>query len=225
MTRRRAVLLDWDGTLVDSREALLRSYHEVTSAVLGAPFPVTAQDRARILPLRGTESFQLLSDDPKVVQALADGFHAAYLRIAAQVVRPYPGARELLIDLRAAGVSTAVVTSKTGARLKRDVQLCDLEGAVDVVVNGDDVVCAKPDPEAVLLALSRLDAAPADAVMIGDSPADVVAGRSAGTATIGLTHGLHTKEELEHAGPDQIVDDLHQTRAALVRFWGGTLNH
>lgn len=68
MNRRRAVLLDWDGTLVDT--ALLRSYHEVTTALLGAPFPVTEQERAWILPLRGVDSFPLLSDDPKVVRAL-----------------------------------------------------------------------------------------------------------------------------------------------------------
>ena len=79
---------------------------------------------------------------------------------------------------------------------------------------------AKPDPEGILLALSRLGAAAADAVMVGDSPVDVAAGRAAGTATIGLTHGLHTAGEVEEAVPDVVVDDLHQARAALVRLWG-----
>lgn len=223
MSRRHAVLLDWDGTLVDTREALLRSYHEVTTALLGAPFPVTEQERAWILPLRGVDSFPLLSDDPKVVRALAEGFHAAYLRLAPTVVRPFPGARELLVDLRAAGVATAVVTSKTGERLMRDIELCGLEDAVDLLVNGEDVVRAKPDPEGILLALSRLGAAAADAVMVGDSPVDVAAGRAAATATIGLTHGLHTAGEMKQAGPDAMVDDLDQVRTALVRLWGTTV--
>ena len=78
----RAVLFDWDGTLIDSGSLLLRCWHQVTTQVLGAPFPVTEPDRVRFLSMRGADSFPLLSDDPDVVRALEDGFTQAYLSLA-----------------------------------------------------------------------------------------------------------------------------------------------
>ena len=106
-----AVLFDWDGTLIDSGDILLQCWHEVTTRVLGAPFPVTEDDRRKFLSMRGADSFPLLSDDPAVVQALDDGFTDAYLRLAPLHVRAQEGSHALLAALRSRGIALAVVTS------------------------------------------------------------------------------------------------------------------
>jgi HAD superfamily hydrolase (TIGR01509 family) len=215
-----AVLFDWDGTLIDSGDILLQCWHQVTTRVLGAPFPVTEEDRRKFLSMRGADSFPLLSDDRDVVSALDTGFTEAYLDLAPVHVHAQEGSRELVAALRAAGARLGVVTSKTTVRFMRDVEICSFVGAFDVVVTGDDVTRAKPHPEGVLAALAALGIAPADAVMVGDGPVDVRAGRSAGTRTVGISHGLHSTDELLAEVPDVLVGSLIE----LGRRWDLGLN-
>lgn len=211
-----AVLFDWDGTLIDSGALLLQCWHQVTTSILGAPFPVTEPDRVRFLSMRGADSFPLLSDDPDVVRALEDGFTEAYASLAASTVRPHPGAARLLDGLRARGVKVAVVTSKTASRMEIDRQVCGLGDRIDHVVTGDDVARGKPDPEGVLTALTALGVAPGRAVMVGDGPVDVRAGHAAGTITIGVTQGLHSETELRTAHPDHLVGSLREVADLLL---------
>lgn len=213
----RAVLFDWDGTLIDSGALLLRCWHRVTETVLGAAFPVTEQDRVKFLSMRGADSFPLLSDDPDVVRALEDGFTEAYRALAPAEVTPHKGARRVLDELRAQGVKVGVVTSKAGARMSCDLEACDFEGCFDVVVTGDDVSRGKPDPEGILAALDALGVAAAQAVMVGDGPVDVRAGQAAGTRTVGVSHGLHSVAELEAVAPDHLVASLVEV-ADLLRL-------
>jgi HAD superfamily hydrolase (TIGR01509 family) len=214
----QAVLCDWDGTLIDSGDILLTCWHEVTTRVLGAPFPITEEDRRKFLSMRGADSFPLLSDDPEVVRALDDGFTDAYLALAADHITAQEGSVELVKALRERGVLVAVVTSKTRLRMDRDMEICELVGAFDIVVTGDDVTRAKPDPEGVLAALAQLHATAERSVMVGDGPVDIKAGRAAGTMTVGISHGLHSGEELRDAEPDLLIESLLQ----LGSLWGLT---
>jgi HAD superfamily hydrolase (TIGR01509 family) len=214
----QAVLFDWDGTLIDSGDILLTCWHEVTTRVLGAPFPITEEDRRKFLSMRGADSFPLLSDDPEVVRALDDGFTDAYLALAADHITAQEGSVELVKALRERGVLVAVVTSKTRLRMDRDMEICELVGAFDMVVTGDDVTRAKPDPEGVLAALAQLHATAERSVMVGDGPVDIKAGRAAGTMTVGISHGLHSGEELRDAEPDLLIESLLQ----LGSLWGLT---
>lgn len=211
----QAVLFDWDGTLIDSGGLLLRCWHHVTSRVLGAPFPVTEQDRVKFLSMRGVDSFPLLSDDPNVVRALEDGFTEAYRELAPTEVREHEGARQMLEQLRAQGLKVGVVTSKTRARMSCDLEACDFDGCFDVVVTGDDVARGKPDPEGIRAGLAALGVPAAQAVMVGDGPVDIRAGQAAGTRTVGVSHGLHSLAELEAVAPDYLVSSLGELGALL----------
>ena len=211
----QAVLFDWDGTLIDTGALLLSCWHQVTTRVLGAPFPLTEPDRVRFLSMRGADSFALLSDDPDIVRALEDGFTEAYVALAPQEVRQHEGAGALLDALRTGGMKIGIVTSKTQTRMSCDLEVCGLAGRFDVVVTGDDVLHGKPNPEGVLAALRTLGVLPELAVMVGDGPVDVRAGRAAGTRTIGVTHGLHSADELRTAGPDHLVGSLSEVKTLL----------
>lgn len=209
------MVLDWDGTLVDTREVLLSCWHEATTVVLGSPFPVTSEDAARVLSLRAQESFPTLVRESGDVARLGAAFQAAYDARGA-TVRAFDGVPALLEDLRRAGIPLALVTSKASARVALDQQASALGHCVDVLVSADDVDRGKPDPQGVLLACGRLGVSPSDAVVVGDSPVDVAAGRAAGARTVAVTYGLHTAAELEASAPDHIVDDVAQLRTLLV---------
>lgn len=211
-------MLDWDGTLVDTRGVLLACWHEATTQIVGSPFPVTPEDAARVLSLRAQESFPTLVREPGDVARLGAAFQAAYdARVA--TVRAFAGIPSLLQDLRRANIPLALVTSKAPARLAMDQEASGLGRCVDVLVSADDVDRGKPDPQGVLLACERLGVRPSDAVVVGDSPVDVAAGRAAGTRTVAVTYGLHTEAELEAAAPDHIVDGVAGLRH-LFTGWG-----
>lgn len=211
----QAVLFDWDGTLIDSGDILLQCWHLVTTEVLGAPFPITETDRRKFLSMRGSDSFPLLSDDPAVVARLDSGFTDAYLELASIHVRPHATSHTLLRALRSQGIPVGLVTSKTQQRLNCDLDVCHMNGLFDVIVTGDDVATAKPDPEGVNAALASLGASAEASWMVGDGPVDVRAGQAGGLRTAGVSHGLHSAEEILSANPDVLVADLGE----LAEVW------
>jgi HAD superfamily hydrolase (TIGR01509 family) len=211
-----AALFDWDGTLVDSRAALLAAWHDVTAAVLGRPWPVEEDDVRLVLSRRGAEVFPRLSDDPRVVRALVEGFTPAYEVHAADGVRPFPGVVDLLTGLRSRGVAVAVVTSKARVRYDADADRGRLAHAVDAAVCAEDVARGKPDPEALQQVLDLLGV-PADrAVLVGDTAVDIESGRAAGVRTVGVTWGSTPAGRLRAAGADAVAD----TVADLARLLG-----
>jgi HAD superfamily hydrolase (TIGR01509 family) len=105
-----------------------------------------------------------------------------------------PGARELLLELRATGVRTALVTMSIGSLAHLVVDAIGFE-AFDHVVAGDDVEHSKPHPAPYLLAAKLLGVAPSDCVAIEDSPPGVASATAAGAAAIGVPLNLPLIED------------------------------
>ena len=216
-TRIRAVLFDWDGTLVDTGDLLLSCWHSTTEEVLGYRFPIEEEDRRRVLSMRGADSFPTLSDDPLVVEALHVTFSSTYIALAPAHVTAHPHAAETLAALAARDIRVGVVTSKTPDRRDVDGALTGLDEYIDLVITADDVSRGKPDPEGIQMALTAFGVDSTEAVYVGDGPVDVRAGRAAGVRTVGLTHGLHSRDELLDVGPDHLIDNLQELLAVVLR--------
>jgi HAD superfamily hydrolase (TIGR01509 family) len=202
--RPTVVLFDWDGTLVDTRAALLGAWHDVTEAVLGRRFPVTADEQRWAFSRRVLGEFGERLRPPAVVGALIAGFTPAYQRYASTVT-PFPGVADLLARLRAARCRIGVITSKTADRFALDAARTALDAEWETVVCAEDVVRGKPHPEPVVTALRRLGVQPAEAVLVGDSPADMAAAVAAGTRAIGVAWGFSSPAELLDAGASLTV--------------------
>lgn len=214
---REAVLFDWDGTLVDSRAALLGAWHDVTAAVLGHRWPVEEDDVRLALSSRGTEVFPLLSQDPAVVRALHEHFTPAYERHAAEGVRPFPGALALLERLQERSIAVGIVTSKARVRYAADLERGRLSHLVDAVACAEDVARGKPDPLAVHHVLRLLGVPVGRAALVGDTTVDIEAARAAGVRSIGVTWGATPAAALLAAGADQVVDDFDHLVVALLQ--------
>jgi len=100
-------------------------------------------------------------------------------------VRGEDGVRETVRALRAARLRTAVVTNSPAALARRILVLLGLEDAFDAVAGGDEVPRGKPDPDLVVLALSRLGCDASRAVLVGDTALDAASARAAGVAFVG----------------------------------------
>jgi HAD superfamily hydrolase (TIGR01509 family) len=200
-----AVVFDWDGTLMDSKEAILATYRATTTEVLGSPYPTEPGDVDRIIQLRGKESFDLIADgDPELTERIATTFHREY-QVMQSRTQPFPGTAETLERLRGAGIKLGVATSKARARTELEGERTGILGLFDVIVTGDDVERAKPDPESVARAIAELGVKPRAAIYVGDGPNDILAGRGAGAITVGVSYGFHP-DELALENPDHIIE-------------------
>ena len=183
------VLLDVDGTLVASNDAHARSWLEAFEGIgISLRF-----DQVRRLIGKGGD---------KLLWELAgigeDSLHGRVLRAHrleifrtryAPDLDPAPGARELVLALRARGLSLVVASSAS----EEELDLLLTEGAVrDVLldaVTASDVERSKPDPDVVQAAVARSGLSADELVLVGDTPYDVEAGRRSGVSVVGLTCG------------------------------------
>jgi HAD superfamily hydrolase (TIGR01549 family) len=179
----RAVVFDFDGTLVNSLPLVLESIAHALAPFGGRPtadiFARLGGPPERFLPL--------LLDDPKhVPEALArmDAFHDAN----SHLLEVFVGVGAMLDVLRAAGVKAAIWTGRDRAstdRLLRDLQL---EGHFAAVICGDDLPTHKPDPEGLREIMRQLDVRPEETLFVGDADVDVLGGRACGVDTILIRH-------------------------------------
>jgi HAD superfamily hydrolase (TIGR01549 family) len=207
----RAVLFDWDGTLVDSAQRTYRCYERVFSAY-GIAFDPAAFERTYSPDwYRTYEDVGLAREHWKEADARWISCYEA------EVSRLVPGALEALERLRSRGLAQGLVSSGDGARVRREVAALDLGRFFGAVVCGGETARRKPDPEPLLLALERLGLPPVETAYVGDSPEDVVMAKSAGAFAVGVPGGFPNREALAASRPDVLAACLEDALEALLR--------
>lgn len=215
----KAVLFDWDGTLVDSRRTVVEAYRRASREVVGFDFPATQAEEESVLTGHSRVSLAGIAPDAEALERLLTALVAAYLEATPALA--FPGAAKLLDSLHAGGVAIGIVTSKIRGSFEHDAEGLGLLGRVDAVVSGDDGYPPKPDPAPVLACLAELGAAPADAVFVGDGADDITAGSAAGVRTVAALHGFAPRTVLG-AVPDRTIASLDELRALLAKELGLT---
>jgi pyrophosphatase PpaX len=202
--RIRAVLYDFDGTLADSTELIMRSYRHTMGTHLGQVPP----DEDWLSGFGMTLESQLarFARDEAMAAAMLDTYRDFQNTIHDELLRPFPGAAETVAELERRGYRLAIVTSKHRRSAMRGMELCGIVSHFDVIVTPEDVREPKPHPEPVLFALEKLGVAPEEALFVGDSPHDIAAGQAAGTRTAGALWGPFPRAALEKARPDALLD-------------------
>lgn len=125
-----------------------------------------------------------------------------------------PESAEALWSLKARGARTAVLTASLRRLVEPVLERHGLRPAVDLLLCLEDVRRAKPDPEIIRKALEHFQAAPGQALMVGDSQIDVRTGRGAGVATAlyypEANRRFYDLAALRAAGPDRVIGDLRE---------------
>jgi len=214
------ILIDVDGTLVDSVPDLAWCVDEMMRR-LGRP----PHGEARVRDWVGNGVERLvrraligrLEGEPEAAE-----FARAYpifLELYAENTSKrsllYPGVREGLDYLQAAGYRLGCVTNKAARftlPLLRDLGIRD---PFELVVSGDTLAKKKPDPLPLLYAAEQFGVAPADALMIGDSQSDVKAARAAGFQIICMSYGYNHGEDIRAYHPDAVIDSLVEIEGLL----------
>ncbi|MET3859428.1 HAD superfamily hydrolase (TIGR01509 family) [Dietzia sp. 2505] len=209
-TSPRALLLDVDGTLVDSTYVHVWTWHRALVEA-GAPVPFVEVHRrigkdgstlvAELLEIAGIDD----DTDSDRVASRAKDLHSEYYAEAS--LRLLPGARELVRGAKERGWVTVLATSAAPSEFEQARELLDVDEFIDAVTTGEDVDQAKPDPTIVAIALERSGVDAADAVMVGDATWDAIAATKLGIRSVGVRTGGIGDAELREAGFSDIADD------------------
>jgi pyrophosphatase PpaX len=198
----RAVLYDFDGTLADSTELIMRCYRHTMTTHLGECPPDEEWLSGFGTPL--SDQIARFARTPEENRAMLDTYRTHQDALFDAELRPFPGADEVLAELERRGIPMAIVTSRMKRATLRGLDVCGLARHFGVIITPEDVTRAKPDPEPVLAALDRLGVPASEALFVGDSPHDIAAGRAAGTRTAGVLWGPFPRAALEDAAPDYL---------------------
>jgi len=199
-----AVLFDLDGTLIDASEVICTSFNGALTTYGLNPLPAETIKLGIGRPLRDL-FFEEGEDVP--VDLLVEEYRRVFTELSPGRSRLLPGVRELLASLpkhQKLGIVTSRSSSGT-VKILKDLALLD---RFSVIVGIEDVASSKPSPAPVLFALEKVAVEAHNSAFVGDTPYDMEAGSRAGTRTIGVTTGSHSREQLVAAGADFVVSDL-----------------
>ncbi len=207
MAKIEAVIFDADGTLLDTREFIFQALER------------TLGDHGHTIPSRNvltshmgahlTDMYEAIAPDGDVAK-LVEHHRELHSGELLYLVAAYEGLHELLQHIRGQGMKLGICTNR-GEGARGLLQQIGILQDFDVVVTADDVKMHKPDPEGLLQALDNIGVAAERAVMVGDTSADIGAGKNAGVAfTIGVTHGFTGAEVLREAGADYVAHHLNE---------------
>lgn len=130
----------------------------------------------------------------------------------------YPYTRNVLSFLGEHGVRAGIIT-RSSATVIRTI-FPDLDQYIDVMVTRDDTRYVKPDPHQLRMAVEALRVKPGDAVIVGDHPTDIAAGKALGATTAGVLSGRCSRTDFVDAGADHVFDDI---RGVVGLVSGGTV--
>lgn len=209
------IIYDLDGTLVDTLEDIVEAANHMLRR-LGSP-PLPARDIRGYVGrgVRQLIAHCLQSDDSALIERGMTVYRAHYARHLADHSRLYPGVRDTLEHFKTR--RQAVVTNKPNPFSRDLLVALDIADYFLEIVGGEDGFPKKPDPASLSALMKREGIAAGDAMMVGDSPVDVEAGRRAGVMTVGIAHGFSERSELTAASPDALLDNFEEFLAHAKR--------
>ena len=212
----KLVIFDLDGTLVDT----IADLGAAANAALAAKgMPQHEPGAFRGMVGHGVRNLMMqampeaMRVDEQALDALLDVFLKYYIEHIDERSRPYPGIRELLQELQAAGVELAVASNKFQAGAEKLVGRMFPEIPFAAVLGGRPGVPLKPDPSIVAEIRSRAGVSLRETVMVGDSATDIATAAGAEVDCVAVSWGFRTREQLGDA--PRIVDTAQELRAIL----------
>jgi phosphoglycolate phosphatase len=201
-----AYLFDIDGTLLDSAPDICGAQSDVLAAAGCGPVSFEFLRGYIGLELRAVFGELLPHLSAAEMNQLSEQYTLSYRARQHAQTRIYPGVAEALAAL-GGRKSTATTKSTAGTRL-----VLEHFGLLQHFqhVQGSDGIQCKPAPDVVLAALAGLDARPEECVLVGDSPADMEAGRRAGVKVCAVCYGYGDPAEMAKWEPDHWISDLRE---------------
>lgn len=205
----RGVVFDFDGTLADTREAVVNTVNRVLVAA-GHP-RVAGEWIHRMMGLPLGELLQKAiprTQRPEDTGRLEAAYRETFLEVGLPQVRPMPEAEEVLGVLRQREIGLAIATSREAVTLRPLIEAWGWDSWFRVIATCDLVTQGKPAPDLLLWVLQQTGWSADDTVMVGDTRWDVEMATRVGVRAVGVTHGSHDARTLREAGASEVYPDL-----------------
>ncbi|WP_352310835.1 phosphoglycolate phosphatase [Psychrobacter sp. W2-37-MNA-CIBAN-0211] len=219
---KQLLIFDFDGTLIDSVPDLADATNAMLTTLGKETYPIDSirnwvGNGSRMLVERAlVGKVEVLEGELTVEEAdhAEQVFFDAYNNISGSKTVAYPDVDSGLKKLKDAGYILALVTNKPIRFVPKILQSFGWQDLFAEVLGGDSLPVKKPDPAPLLHVCNALNINPAQAVMIGDSRNDILAGQNANMDTLGLSYGYNYGQDIRELNPTEAFDDF----AALVDY-------
>ena len=214
----KAVIFDWDGTLADTRKAILYSFHKALSEV-GAD--VGDAQIERLIGIGSAETFREIlrasnvTFDDELIRRLVETKIQAEIEVSNQTTL-FNGAIELLQSLKGK-VKLGLASMKNRKIINHLLQTTKTQGFFEVVITADEITQHKPSPEIFLKTACKLGVQPERCVVVEDSIFGVEAAKTAHMGCVAVAQGAYSAVELGKANPDITVDSLRE-KDTILRY-------
>jgi phosphoglycolate phosphatase len=204
-----ALVLDLDGTLVNSKDDIADSLNWTFEQVGYDPLPMKVIEGFvgnGIMPL--VKRAVTAAGHPERYDDVLSKFRERYYNHLLDKTRLFDGVMDTLESL-SSNRKMAVVSNKPGNMTHKIIRELGLGKFFNgQVYGGDSLPVKKPDPSAILMIAARYNVPSSRIAVVGDSSVDIMAGKNAGALTVGVTYGFRSVEELEDAHPDALINNF-----------------
>lgn len=208
----KAIIFDFDGTLADTLLVCFLAFESVFEKFDN--LEVTSEE---IKAMFGPSETGIIRDNLKNnnYDEAIELYYEIYRDRHENLVQNNEDINTLLKRLKTNGYKLGIVTGKARRSLDISLDCLGLDNFFDVIITGDDVEFPKPHPEGINKALDHLDVLPNEAVFLGDSDADIMAGKQANVLTIGV-HWLPNYQTIDfNVQPDEVYSSINELIASF----------
>ncbi|MBI6019220.1 pyrophosphatase PpaX [Clostridium perfringens] len=198
----KAVLFDLDGTLINTNDLILKSFKHTFKTILDLEPTEEEITMNYGRPLQGI----FKSYDENRIEEMINCYRKINLELHDDECKEFADVDLMLQTLKNKGIKIGVVTSKKSDMAERGAKLMGIFKYFDTFITPEVTIKHKPEGEPVLKACENLGVSPSEALMVGDSPYDILAGKNAGAKTCGVKYTALPIEKLQESKPDFYVD-------------------
>ena len=199
MARIRGVILDVDGTLVDSNDAHTRAWIE---ALAEDGVQVEYEKVRRLIGMGGDKLLPEASGiekDSEQGERIGQRRRKIFTKRYLPYLKPFPRTRDLLLRMREAGLKLVIASSAQAEELEQLLKIAGADDLVEATTSSSDAEQSKPDPDIIEAAVQNSGFGPGELIMLGDTPYDIEAAQKAGVRTMAVQCGSWQEPELAGA--------------------------
>ncbi len=200
----RGVFFDLDGTLLDTTPLIVQSFQHAFLTHFQRSVGLKDIQPYMGKPLRAAMEVMAPGEEDALITTYREFNHIHHDQLAGV----FEGVYETVKTLHAAGITLAIVTSKTASMARRGLRLFDMEQYFSAVIGVDETQRHKPEPEPVMAALRETRLHASECIMIGDSAHDLLSGRGAGVKTAAVRWSQVPWDEISAADPDYTLETM-----------------
>ena len=224
MGKIKGVIFDLDGTLIDSLETYSMAFNRIVERYNLKPIDIRelSDFLNQFISLEQVLKKLYPPLKPHTIQEFMREMKKEFIALSKHYITLKPHTREVLLSLKEQGMKIGVATGRMsrGDGKWRELKHLRIDSLVDTVVTAGETK-PKPDPSSLIRCAEQLGLSPKECVFVGDSRADVIAGRSAGVKVIAIPSGVASKEQLADEMPDFVLDSLSTLPAQIAHISRG----